>query len=127
MATATESGLSLRTESLTALHWAGVILAAVTGVIHVFLGVSFLATVSITSPLGWSFLVAGVGFFGGIVALLVDYRRRLVYLLGIPFTAGQIVIWYVLNAPDFGTPGIVDKVVQVLFIVVLVVLYRQAS
>jgi hypothetical protein len=122
MATATESGLSLRTESLTALHWAGVVLAAVTGVIHVFLGVSF-----IDSPLGWSFLVAGVGFFGGIVALLVDYRRRLVYLLGIPFTAGQIVIWYVLNAPDFGTPGIVDKVVQVLFIVVLVVLYRQAS
>ena len=122
MATATESGLSLRTESLTALHWAGVILAAVTGVIHVFLGVSF-----IDSPLGWSFLIAGAGFFGGIVALLVDYRRRLVYLLGIPFTAGQIVIWYVLNAPDFGTPGIVDKVVQVLFIVVLVVLYRQTS
>ena len=122
MATATESGLSLRTESLTSLHWAGVVLAAVTGILHLYLGVSFIA-----SPLGWSFLFAGIGFFGGIVALLVDYRRRLVYLLGVPFTAGQIVIWYVVNAPDFGTLGIVDKVVQVLFIVVLVVLYRQES
>ena len=122
MATATESGLSLRTESLSALHWAGVVLAAVTGVIHLVLGVRF-----IDSPLGWSFLVAGLGFLGGVAALLVDYRRRLLYLLGIPFTAGQIVIWYVVNAPDFGTLGIVDKVVQVLFIVVLVVLYRQES
>jgi hypothetical protein len=122
MATATESGLSLRTESLTTLHWVGVVLAAVTGVIHLFLGVSF-----IDSPLGWSFLFAGVGFLGGAGAVLVDYRRRLVYLLGIPFTAGQIVYWYAVNAPDFGTLGIVDKVVQVLFVVVLVVLYRQES
>lgn len=127
MATATESGLSLRTESLSSLHWAGVVLAAVTGVIHLVLGVSF-----IDSPLGWSFLVAGFGFLGGVAALLVDYRRRLLYLLGIPFTAGQIVAWYVVNAPQFGgtgfgTLGYVDKVVQVLFIVVLVVLYRQES
>lgn len=122
MATATGSGLSLRTESLTPLHWGGVVLAAVTGVIHLYLGVSF-----IDSPLGWSFLVAGVGFLGGVAALLVDYRRRLLYVLGIPFTAGQIVIWYVVNAPDFGTLGIVDKIVQVLFVVVLVQLYRQTS
>jgi hypothetical protein len=122
MATATESGMSLRTESLTSLHWAGVVLAAVTGVLHLYLGVSFIST-----PLGPAFIVAGLGFLGGVAALLVDYRRRLLYLLGIPFTAGQIVIWYVVNAPDFGTLGIVDKVVQVLFIVVLVVLYRQES
>ena len=122
MATATDPGLSLHTESLTPLHWAGVVLAAATGVIHIFLGVSF-----ISSPLGWAFLFAGVGFFGGAVAVLVDYRRRLVYLLGIPFTAGQIVGWYVVNAPEFSPLGVADKVVQVLLIVVLVLLYRAES
>ena len=118
----TSSDTTLRTESLTTLHWVGVVLAVVTGVIHLVLGVSF-----ISDPLGWAFLAAGVGFLGGVAALLVDYRRRLLYLLGIPFTAGQIVAWYFVNAPDFSTPGYVDKLVQVLLIVVLVVLYRQAS
>lgn len=119
---ATESGTSLRTESLTTLHWIGVALAVVTGVIHLYLGVGF-----ITSPLGWGFLVAGVGFLGGVAALLVDYRRRLLYLLGVPFTAGQIVGWYVVNAPDFSALGYFDKVVQVVLIVVLVVLYRRET
>lgn len=122
MATATEPRLSLRTESLTPLHWAGIALAAVTGVIHLVLGVSFIA-----DPLGWSFLFAALAFFGGAAAVLVDYRRRLFYLLGIPFTAGQIVAWYVVNAPEFGALGIADKVVQVLLIVVLVLLYRRES
>jgi hypothetical protein len=120
MATATESGLSLRTDSLSQLHWVGIALAAVTGVIHLVLGVSF-----ITEPLGWSFIIAAVGYFGGIAGVLVDYRRRLLYLLGIPFTAGQIVAWYVVNAPDFSPLGIGDKVVQVVLIVVLALLYRQ--
>ncbi|WP_373189002.1 hypothetical protein [Halolamina sp.] len=118
----TASDTTLRTESLTTLHWVGAVLAVITGVLHLVLGVSF-----ISEPLGWSFLAAGVGFLGGVAALLVDYRRRLLYLLGIPFTAGQIVAWYVVNAPDFSTLGYVDKLVQVLLIVVLVVLYRQAA
>lgn len=118
----TGSDTTLQTESLTTIHWAGIVLAVVTGVLHLVLGVSF-----ISEPMGWAFLFAGVGFLGGIAALLVDYRRRLLYLLGIPFTAGQIVAWYVVNAPDFSVLGYVDKVAQVLLIAVLVVLYRQAS
>jgi hypothetical protein len=122
MSTQTSDGLSIRTETLTGLHWAGVVLAAITGVIHLWLGVSFAP-----SPLGISFLVAAVGFFAGIAAVLVDYRRRLTYLLGIPFTGGQVVVWYVVNAPDFGAPGIADKIVQVLLIAVLIALYRQSG
>jgi hypothetical protein len=122
MATETASGLSLRTESLTPLHWLGIVLALVTAVIHLILGVSF-----VDSPLGWSFLVAGVGFLAGAAAVLVDYRRRLVYLLGIPFTAGQIVAWYVVNAPDFSPLGVGDKLVQVALIGALAVLYVRSS
>ena len=115
----TATGVEPETEALTPLHWAGVVLAAITGVLHLWLGVSF-----IDSPLGIAFLFAGVGFLAGIAAVVSDYRRRLVYLLGIPFTAGQIPIWFALNWPDFGTIGILDKVVQVALVAVLVVLYR---
>lgn len=58
--------------------------------------------------------------------MLVDYRRKLLYLLGIPFTAGQIPAWYAVNAPGLSPVGIGDKVVQVALIVVLVALYRRA-
>ncbi|MEF8830124.1 MAG: hypothetical protein V5A23_01120 [Halobacteriales archaeon] len=110
------------TESLTGLHWGAAVLALVSGVIHLFLGVSF-----VDSPMGWSFLFAGVVFVAAVVALLADYRRRLLYLLGIPFTGGQIVLWYAVNVPKFSTLGIVDKVAQVLLVVALVVLYRQET
>lgn len=111
---------ALATESLTTLHWVGIALSAVTGVIHLWLGVSFAP-----SPLGLSFLFAGVVFLGAIAGIVLDVRRRLLYLLGIPFTAGQIPIWLAVNWPDLGTIGIADKVVQVALIAVLVVLYRR--
>lgn len=108
------------TDSLTTMHWLGIALALATGVIHVYLGVSFAP-----SGLGIGFLVAGFVFLAGAYGVVADYRRSTLYLIGIPFTLGQIVIWYVLNAPDFGTLGIADKVVQVAFVAVLVVLYRR--
>lgn len=118
--TGRETGLTLATESMTPLHWLGVLLAVITGVLHLVLGVSFGL-----SGFGISFVVAGIGFLVGAAAILVDYRRRLVYLLGIPFTLGQIVAWYVVNAPEFSPLGLFDKAVQVAFVVVLVVLYRR--
>ena len=113
---------ALRTDSLTWQHWAAIALSAITGVIHLWLGVQF-----VSSPMGWAFLAAGVGFLAVDLAILVDYRRRLVYLLAIPFTAGQIVAWYVVNAPDFSPLGYADKAVQVVLIVLLALLYRRAS
>lgn len=108
--------------SLTPLHWVGVATAVVTAVIHFWLGVQFTP-----SPMGWSFLVAGVGFLAGIGLVAADYRLRVVYLLGIPFTAGQIVLWYVVNAPNFGPIGVADKITQTILVVVLAVLYRRES
>lgn len=111
---------TLQLDSLTSLHYAGIVLAAITGLIHLWLGVSF-----ISDPLGLAFLAATAGFFLGIVALLINVRRRLLYLLGIPFTAGQIPIWYALNAPDLSPVGIGDKVVQAALVVVLLLLYQR--
>lgn len=125
----------LETASLTPLHWAAVVLAAITGVIHLLLGVSgLLGSEVIGTGLGAAFLLAGLGFFGAIVLLLVDYRRPLLYALGIPYTAAQIVLWYALNfdsvsdmLANAGAMGYVDKVVQVVLIVVLAVLYLRES
>jgi len=127
MSTATESG-SIDPKTLTPLHYAGILLAVVSGVIHLRLGVGFAP-----SPLGLSFLFAGVVFLAAGAAVVANYRRPLLYRLGIPFTAGQIVLWYYVNfvagtkafPADVGTLGAVDKVAQVLLLVALALLVRR--
>jgi hypothetical protein len=121
-ADATGSGFGLRTESLTPLHWAGIALAAVSGVIHLWLGVSFFP-----ESFGIAFLVAAAGFFVGIAAVLVDYRRRLMYGLGIPFTAGQIVLWYLVNGLKLAPVDVADKLAQLGLVVVLALLLSRSS
>jgi hypothetical protein len=128
MSAVTESG-RVDLEGLGSLHYLGVALALLSGVVHLFLGASFAP-----EPLGISFLLAGVGFLAGAAGVLVNYRRRLLYQVGVPFTAGQIVLWYYINffagekafPADVGTIGVVDKLAQVALIVVLVLLLREA-
>jgi len=122
MSTDTTTRSRVETGPLSSLHLVGVALAAITGVLHLYLAALF-----VPSPMGLSFLVAGVGFLAGCAAVVAGYRRPLVYLLGIPFTLGQVVAWYVVNAPDFSALGYVDKAVQVGLVAVLVVLYRRES
>jgi hypothetical protein len=111
------------TESLTRLHWVGIVLAIITGVVHLYFGVLALETVQ-----GVSFVLAGIAFFVAILLLLLDFRRRLLYLVGIPFTGIQVVLYFAFNWPNVLSPGgIGDKVVQVTLIAILIVLYRRES
>jgi len=126
------SGSTVDTASLTRLHWLGIVLAVVTGAVHLAFGVLFLdSAAGILSPANaqpLSFVLAGIAFFVAVLLLLLDFRRRLLYLVGIPFTGIQIVLYFALNWPDVLNPGGVgDKVVQVALITVLVVLYRRES
>lgn len=106
----------LTTRGLTGTHYAALVLASVTGVVHIYLYVvqGFLP-----------FLLAGLGFFGAIGLLLVmpGYRSWL-YLAGIPYTLIQMGGWVVAGMPDLAL-GVADKVVQVALIALLVVLYRR--
>lgn len=128
MATAENRGVSLQVESLSALHWVGILGALVSAGVHLLLGVRF-----VPSGLGISFILAGIGFLGGVGLVLVDVRRRAVYAVGLPFTIAQIVLWYLVNFSgggksfpgDIGALGAVDKLAQVVLIVVLVVLLRN--
>ena len=118
-------GLSLQTDSMTTVHWTGVVLALLSGVIHLGLGAGFLP-----SGLGIAFVLAGLGFVGAVALVLLDYRRRLVYLVGVPFTGVQMAIWYQVQVVqrgflNLGTLDYVDKIVQGLLILVLLYLIRE--
>jgi len=114
---------TFETSSLTRLHWIGIVLALVTGVVHLYFGVTALDTLQSAS-----FVLAGIAFFVAVLFLLLDVRRRLLYLVGIPFVAVQVVLYFYLNWPNVLSPGgIGDKIVQVTLIAILVVLYRRES
>ncbi|MCU4924811.1 hypothetical protein OB905_02280 [Halobacteria archaeon AArc-dxtr1] len=112
--------------SLGPLHWVGVVLALVSAAVHLVLGIGFLP-----HWMGVLFLLATGGFLGAIVLLLVNYRRRLLYLVGIPFVGVQLVGWYAVNEPTalgaISTIEVVDKVAQLLLLAILVVLYRRET
>lgn len=128
MGTATRQDSALRLDSLDSLQWVGIGAAFVTAAIHLLLGIRL-----VPSGLGVSFVLAGLGFLGAIVLVMVDYRRRAVYAVGIPFTAIQIVLWYYVNfaagsksfPTDIGALGAADKLAQVVLLAVLVVLLRR--
>ncbi|WP_318568101.1 hypothetical protein [Salinigranum marinum] len=88
-------------------------MVVVTGVLHVFAGI-----VEGRPPV----TLAGVGYAGALVLFFLDYRRRLLYLIGIPYTAVQFPLWLVAKS-EYGTVDYVDKAVQVALILVLLSLY----
>lgn len=110
----------MNTETLEVTHGVAMVLAAFTGAVHLYLYVTqgFVP-----------FLLAGLGFYGAIVLLIVTrgLYRQLLYLAGIPYTFAQIVAYYMVEQPetlsDVGTLAIVDKIVQVALIVVLAYLF----
>ncbi|MFD1600333.1 hypothetical protein [Halobellus rarus] len=99
--------------SLTQPQWLAVALVVITGVIHVYAGI-----VEGRIPVAF----AGVGYAGALVLFFFDYRRRLLYLIGIPYTAVQFPLWIVAKS-EYGMIDYVDKAVQVALILVLIYLY----
>jgi hypothetical protein len=103
---------------LTPLYWAGIVLAAVTGGLHLWLGIT-----DGKIPLA----IAGIGFAVGTAAVVLDVRRRQFVEYGIPFTPSQVVLYAVGHYPDaFAAIELFDKAVQVALVAVLVVLRRRA-
>jgi hypothetical protein len=102
-----------RIGSLTQLQWLAVALVVVTGVLHVYAGIVE-GRIPVT--------LAGVGYAGALALFFFDYRRRLLYLTGIPYTAVQFPLWIVAKS-EYGMVDYVDKAVQVALILVLIYLY----
>jgi len=105
----------------------GGLTASVSGIIHLYLT----ALIGLT-PLGISFIFAGIGFFAGIILYHLNYRRKIICLLGLPFVAGQIFVWYIVNRIPLsmlltGRPmlDVVDKLSQIILILVLLYLLNE--
>lgn len=107
------TGFGYRSETMTPVHWAAFGLAAITGAIHLYLYYMQ------ANP---AFLFAGVVFFGAVVAGLLNVYRRVLYALGVPFTAGQIAIWATMGMPDMSI-AVIDKPIQVALILLLAYLF----
>lgn len=118
VSTTTErTGFGLHFERLTPVHWAGMGLSAITGVTHLYL---------YYQQEYLPFLLAGVVFLAAVAGVALNVYPRALYALGIPFTAGQIAIWYMQGMPDMQI-AMIDKPVQVLLVVVLAYLLYTES
>lgn len=106
------------TESLTGLHWAAMLLAAITGAIHLYL---------FTTEDWIPFLLAGLGFFGAIGLVLFNVYRHWLYAAGVLYTLSQIVGYFVFPFEISMTITVIDKAVQVLLILILVQLFRTSG
>jgi hypothetical protein len=107
---------SIAIDSLTPVHWLALGLVVATGLIHVYAGL-----VEGRIPVS----LAGIGFLGAVVLFLVNYRRALLYPVGIVFTAVQFPLWYVGKAGEYTMLGYADKAIQALLILVLAYLIWQ--
>lgn len=70
-------------------------------------------------------LLAGLGFLGGIGLYAWGYKRSLLTLVAIPYTAVQIPLWYVAKAGSFTLVGYIDKAAQVILVIALVALVTR--
>lgn len=61
-------------------------------------------------------LLAGLGFLGAVGLFFAGVSRRLLYLLGLPYVAVQLVLWYSAGMPHLHSYGLLDKIAQVLLI-----------
>lgn len=106
------------TTSIDSLYWVAAVLVAMTGASHIYAGF-----IEGRIPV----LLAGVGYFGGLLLFQVWKRRRYLYLVGIVYTFVQLPLWYVVKAGEYTLLGYVDKTVQIALIGVLAYLYWTAN
>lgn len=94
--------------SLSLAHTFAIVLAVITGLVHLYMGLGFE---------GPKLILAGGGFLAGSGLFLAGIKRRWLYGLAIPYTIIQMVLWIEMGLP-FIRFGFVDKFVQTLFILV---------
>lgn len=122
MATQTDSWFGER--STSTLDYGAIVLVVITGAIHLYEGIEHWGEEAIAI---W-FVLAGVGFAGAIVLFWLGFDQRLLYLIGIVYTAIQVIAYLAINWPDiFFALGVFDKIIQLVLIGTLAVLYQRTA
>lgn len=105
---------------MTVLKWLVSLLIVITGGIHFYLAALFGG-----GFYTWAFVVAGLGFLLGLVLILYNYKPIFTYSLGIVFTLGQIVWYWIVDGitlsmiSSLPLTHLVDKGAQVLLVILL--------
>jgi hypothetical protein len=99
--------------SLSTLELGIVVLVVLTGITHIYPGI-----IDGAPPL----VLAGLGFFGGAALYVRGVRRHTLTLAAIPYTAVQIPLWVVIKSGNYTPIGYVDKAIQVVLVLALLVL-----
>jgi hypothetical protein len=105
------------------LEWVGVALAVLLGITYLFEAIESLPTL-----LGVSFLFAGLGYLGAVALALADYRRPLVYVAGVGYNLLLIGAYFAvrgMNDPELVGPHGAAKLLQVVFVILLLVLIAR--
>lgn len=107
--------------SPSVLRLGGIVLTLTTAIIHLYLG-------SLVFPL---FVLNGLGYLALLAALylpipqLTPYRRTTRWVL-VGYTALTIILWLVITGGASTTIGYIDKIVEVLLIILLVAQARAS-
>ena len=107
--------------SPSVLRLGGIVLTLTTAIIHLYLG-------SLGFPL---FVLNGLGYLALLAALylpipqLTPYRRTIRWVL-VGYTALTIILWLVITGGASTTIGYIDKIVEVLLIILLVAQARAS-
>ena len=115
------------------LGYVAILLALVTGVIHLLLGPRVMG---FSQTLGILFILNGLGFVGGIVVYLTRYWRRELYLVAALYGIVTVLAFFVFQG--FGVDAfyrqgslnqmaVISKAVEVLFAVVTGYLYTSTE
>jgi hypothetical protein len=103
--------------------YVAIVAALVSAAIHLWLApvlLSFAPTQAIL------FVLAGLGWIGGILVFLTRYWRRSFYIVAIVFALAQLIAFVVLNGP-LSPMAITAKAAEAVFVVTAVALYMQTQ
>lgn len=98
-----------------------IVLTVLTALIHLGLGFSFsggLATLFILNGIGYLALMVAYFWGGSISPQLVSMRGQIRWAY-IAFTAVTIIAFFVMNFGNYQLPGLVDKVIEIILVVLL--------
>jgi len=135
MSVSTQSSESLLSLPENAVGYLAILLAVVTGVIHLLLGPRVMG---FSQTLGILFILNGLGFIGGIVVYLTRYWRRELFLVAAGYAIVTFLAFFFFGGFEgFVSPffrngqlnmmAVVAKGAEVLFAAVTAYLYRVSA
>jgi hypothetical protein len=131
MSVSTQSSESLLSLPENPVGYLAILLAVVTGVIHLLLGPRVMG---FSQTLGILFILNGLGFVGGVVVYLTRYWRRELYLVAALYGLATVLAFFAFQGfgvdafyrqGSLNTMAVVSKAVEVLFAAVTAYLYAE--